>query len=108
MRICWLAAELGIPVSQGNTFLEFGDHTAVALPEVAWLEYSFQNLDHMVDEPVEIRDGVALAPYRPGHGLMLSATFRRSAAPLVASKDQLPPAPPNPRTAPRSMLAEAQ
>jgi L-alanine-DL-glutamate epimerase-like enolase superfamily enzyme len=108
MRIGWLAAELGIPVSQGNTLLEFGVHTAVALPEVAWIEYSFQNLDHMVQEPVEIADGVAIAPDRPGHGLMLSESFRRSAAPRVTAKDELPPAPYNPRTEPRIMAAQAQ
>ena len=34
MRIGWLAAELGVPVSLGNTFLEVGVHMAVALPEV--------------------------------------------------------------------------
>ena len=34
MRIGWLAAELGIPVSLGNTFLEMGVHAACALPEV--------------------------------------------------------------------------
>ena len=108
MRIGWLAAELGIPVSLGNTFLEVGVHTACALPEVEWLEYSFQNFDHLVDEPVEIRDGVAIAPHRPGHGLTLSEAFRRSAAPRVTPGDQLPPAPHNLRTAPRTMLAEAQ
>jgi L-alanine-DL-glutamate epimerase-like enolase superfamily enzyme len=47
MRIGWLAAELGIPVSLGNTFLEFGVHMACALPEVEWLEYSFQNFNHL-------------------------------------------------------------
>jgi L-alanine-DL-glutamate epimerase-like enolase superfamily enzyme len=108
MRIGWLAAELGIPVSQGNTLLEFGVHTAVALPEVAWMEYSFQNLDQMVQEPVEIADGVAIAPDRPGHGLMLSESFRRSAAPRVTAKDELPPAPYNPRMEPRIMAAQAQ
>src|SRR5882724_3344385 len=45
MRIGWLAAERAVPVTLGNTFLELGVHTAVALPEVAWLEYSFQNFD---------------------------------------------------------------
>ena len=54
MRIGWLAAELGIPVSLGNTFLEVGVHMACALPEVEWLEYSFQNFDHLVDRPIQI------------------------------------------------------
>jgi L-alanine-DL-glutamate epimerase-like enolase superfamily enzyme len=77
MRTGWLAAELGIPVSLGNTFLEFGVHMACALPEVEWLEYSFQNFDHLVERPIEIRDGWAYAPDRPGHGLVLAGAARR-------------------------------
>jgi L-alanine-DL-glutamate epimerase-like enolase superfamily enzyme len=73
MRIGWLAAELGIPVSLGNTFLEIGVHMACALPEVGWLEYSFQNFDHLVVRPLQIADGWAYAPDVPGHGL----EFRR-------------------------------
>lgn len=98
MRIGWLAADLGIPVSLGNTFLEMGIHAAVALPEVEWLEYSFQNFDHLVDEPIEIRDGYAYAPKRPGHGLVLSETARAEwARPEILSPDQLGDAPGNPR-----------
>lgn len=73
MRIGWLAAELGIPVSMGNTFLEVGVHMACALPEVEWLEYSFQNFDHLVERPIQIADGWAIAPDLPGHGLSLAA-----------------------------------
>lgn len=73
MRIGWLAAEMGVPVSLGNTFLEVGVHMACALPEVEWLEYSFQNFDHLVERPIEITDGWAIAPDRPGHGLSLRA-----------------------------------
>jgi L-alanine-DL-glutamate epimerase-like enolase superfamily enzyme len=73
MHIGWLAAELGIPVSLGNTFLEIGVHMACALPEVEWLEYSFQNFDHLVEKPVAIADGWATAPDVPGHGLTLRA-----------------------------------
>lgn len=78
MRIGWLAAELGIPVTVGNTFLEIGVHTACALPEVEWLEYSFQNYGHLVEQPMEIRDGWIYAPDRPGHGLVLSEEARLS------------------------------
>lgn len=78
MRIGWLAAELGIPVSLGNTFLEVGVHMAAALPEVEWLEYSFQNFDHLIEQPIEIRDGYAFAPKRPGHGLVLSENAREN------------------------------
>lgn len=90
MRIGWLAAELGIPVSLGNTFLEVGVHMACALPEVEWLEYSFQNFEHLVDEPMEISDGWIHAPNRPGHGLVLAESARRQwARPEILSRDQL-------------------
>lgn len=96
MHIGWFAAEMAIPVNLGNTFLEIGVHAACALPEVEWLEYSFQNFDHLVDEPVEIRDGWAHAPERPGHGLVLSETARKEwARPEILARDQLGPAPKN-------------
>ena len=100
MRIGWLAAELGIPVSLGNTFLEVGVHAACALPEVEWLEYSFQNFDHLVEQPVEIRDGYAYAPDRPGHGLVLSESAREEwSRPHVLPRADLGNAPHNPRVA---------
>jgi L-alanine-DL-glutamate epimerase-like enolase superfamily enzyme len=76
----WLAAEYGIPVSLGNTQLEIGVHLAAALPEARWFEYSYLNHDHLVEQPVEIRDGLAIAPSRPGHGLVLSAHARDTLA----------------------------
>lgn len=98
MRIGWLAADLGVPVSLGNTFLEMGVHMAVALPEVEWLEYSFQNFDHLVDQPIEITNGWAIAPDRPGHGLVLSETARRDwARPHLLNRADLGAAPANPR-----------
>lgn len=94
MRIGWLASEMGIPVSLGNTFLEVGVHMACALPEVEWLEYSFQNFDHLVEQTVDIRDGWAYAPDRPGHGLVLSETARRDhARPSILKRSELGPAP---------------
>ena len=98
MRIGWLAADRGIPVSLGNTFLEVGIHMACALPEVQWLEYSFQNFDHLVDQPVEIRDSWAYAPDRPGHGLVLNETARRDwARPKLLPRSALGDAPFNSR-----------
>ncbi len=108
MRIGWLAAEMGIPVTLGNTFLEVGVHMACALPEVEWLEYSFQNFDHLVEQPVEIRDGRAFAPDRPGHGLVLSEAARREwSRPNVVPGDQLGPPPFNPRVGRTPRLAAA-
>lgn len=100
MRIGWLAADMGVPVTMGNTFLELGVHMAVALPEVDWLEYSFQNFDHLVETPVKIKDGYAYAPNGPGHGLVLSDAARREwARPQVLAKGALGAAPANPRLA---------
>ena len=99
MRIGWLAADMGIPVSLGNTFLEVGVHMAAALPEVEWMEYSFQNYDHLVDEPIRIENGLAYAPDRPGHGLVLSEAARASARPAMVAPDDLGPAPPLARLA---------
>ena len=60
----------------------------------SWLEYSFQNYNHLVEEPIAMRDGYAIAPDRPGHGLMLSEAARRQhACPDVKRADDLPPAP---------------
>ena len=90
MQLGWLAADMGIPVSLGNTFLEMGVHTACALPEVVWMEYSFQNYDHLVEEPILVRDGFAHVPDRPGHGLTLSASARSDwAAPTKLSPKEL-------------------
>jgi L-alanine-DL-glutamate epimerase-like enolase superfamily enzyme len=106
MRIGWLAAEMGIPVSLGNTFLEIGVHMACALPEVEWLEYSFQNFDHLVEEPMEIKDGWIHAPDRPGHGLVLSDTARQQwSRPRVVPRDEIGEPPFNPRLARDPRLA---
>lgn len=48
---------MGIPVSLGNTFVQIGTHMVTARPEVEWLEYSLQNFDHLVEPPIEIREG---------------------------------------------------
>ncbi|MFO1149568.1 MAG: mandelate racemase/muconate lactonizing enzyme family protein [Alsobacter sp.] len=94
MRAGWLAAEHGVPVSLGNTILEIGVHMAAALPEADWLEYSFQNYNHLVEEPILLKDGVAIAPDRPGHGLALSEAARREhACPQVMQPHELPPPP---------------
>lgn len=76
MRAGWLAAEYGIPISLGNTLFEIGVHMAAALPEARWLEYSFQNYNHLVEQPVVMKDGHAVAPDRPGHGFTLSHAAR--------------------------------
>lgn len=76
MRVGWLAAELGVPVALGNTTLETGVHAACALPEAQWMEYAFQNYDHLVDRPVCIENGYAYVSDRPGLGFSLSEAAR--------------------------------
>ena len=94
MRIGWLAAELGVPVTLGNTFLEVGVNLAVALPEVEWLEYSFQNFEHLVERPYAISDGFIRPHETPGHGLVLSEAARQDwSRPDLVDKDQLGAAP---------------
>ena len=72
LNAAWLASEYGIPVSLGNTSFELGIHLAAALPNVNWLEYSFLDYDHLLETPITFDDGYAIAPDRPGHGLVLS------------------------------------
>lgn len=76
LRAAWLAAEYGIPVTVGNTAGDLGVHVAAALPETTWMEYSFLDFGRIVEEPVRVENGFALAPDRPGHGLALSASGR--------------------------------
>jgi L-alanine-DL-glutamate epimerase-like enolase superfamily enzyme len=73
-----LADEFKRPVALSNMYLEQGIHAAVAAPEVAWLEYSVQAYDCLVEQPVQYEAGYAIAPERPGNGLALS-DFARSA-----------------------------
>ena len=76
LKIAWLAAEHGLPVSVGNTNFEIGVHIAAALPEAGWLEYSFLSYNHLIETPIEFRDGYAVLPDRPGHGLRLADSAR--------------------------------
>ena len=71
---------------------------ACALPEVEWLEYSFQNFDHLVEQPIEIRDGWIYAPDRPGHGLVpVGNRAPHWVRPEILPRDKLGDAPDNPR-----------
>jgi L-alanine-DL-glutamate epimerase-like enolase superfamily enzyme len=75
-----LAALHGIPVSVGNSLGDVCVHVAAALPELTWMEWSFLGYEHLVEEPIGVRNGVALAPDRPGHGLSISERARREYA----------------------------
>jgi len=77
MRAGWLASEHNVEVTLGNSFLEVGLNMALALPGVRWLEYSFQNFDHLVEETFEVRDGMMFGSDVPGHGLRLNRASRQ-------------------------------
>jgi L-alanine-DL-glutamate epimerase-like enolase superfamily enzyme len=101
MRIGWLAADMGAKVTMGNTFLEVGVNMALALPGVDWLEYSFQNFEHLVEQPYEIRDGRIFAADTPGHGLVISELARRAwRRPEVLARGEHTHAPPQLRLRP--------
>ena len=78
MRLGWYAAEKNVELALGNSFLEVGVNLAVALPEVNWLEYSYQNLDHLVNKTFDIRDGYIFPSNEAGHGLTLSEEARKN------------------------------
>lgn len=94
MRAGWLAGEHNVEVTFGNSFLELGVNMALALPGVRWLEYSFQNFEHLVEEPYVIRDGLIRGHDRPGHGLRLSDAARTAhRTPEPIAEGDLPAAP---------------
>uniref|UniRef100_UPI0035CCA2A4 mandelate racemase/muconate lactonizing enzyme family protein n=1 Tax=uncultured Sphingomonas sp. TaxID=158754 RepID=UPI0035CCA2A4 len=100
MKAGWLAEEANVEVTFGNTFLEIGVNMALALPGVRWLEYSFQNFDHLVERPYAIRDGMIHGNPEPGHGLVLSEAARREhRRPTLCATDALGAAPPFERVA---------
>ncbi|WP_044558933.1 mandelate racemase/muconate lactonizing enzyme family protein [Azospirillum sp. B4] len=100
MRIGWLAAEKVVPVTLGNSFLEIGVNMALALPEVEWLEYSYQNFDHLVEESYRMEDGYIHGREVPGHGLVLSEEARRVwRRPAILDRADLGAAPPQVRLA---------
>lgn len=76
MKAGWLANESNVELTLGNSFLEVGVNMALALPDVRWLEYSFQNFDHLVEEPFVITDGLIRGKEAPGHGLKLRQEIR--------------------------------
>jgi mandelate racemase len=67
LRAAALAEAAGLPASS-HTFPEFSVHLLGVTPTCHRLEY----LDHagpLLAEPVQIKDGLALTPDRPGAGL---------------------------------------
>jgi len=78
-----------------------GVNMALALPGVEWLEYSFQNFEHLVEQPYEICDGRIFGSEAPGHGLVISEIARRTwHRPAVLSRGEQTHVPPQMRLRP--------
>jgi len=84
LKIGWLCAEKGIPISIGNTPMEMGAHIASALPEVVYTEHSMLNWDLIIEKPYSIDEGYILLPDKPGHGLTLSQDSINDLKPTIS------------------------
>jgi L-alanine-DL-glutamate epimerase-like enolase superfamily enzyme len=49
-------------------------HLLAAVPNASYLEVHGFGLERFIAEPLQIRDGSAIAPERPGHGVELDWT----------------------------------
>ena len=68
MKVARLAEAHGLPVmSHGAHDLHI--HCLAAAPNAAYLEWHAFGLDRFMAEPLEVLDGYATAPDRPGHGI---------------------------------------
>lgn len=68
VRIAKLVEALGLPVtSQGAHY--FTVHSLAAAPDASYLEAHRFGLDSFIEHPMELKDGIALAPERPGRGV---------------------------------------
>ncbi|WP_270934100.1 enolase C-terminal domain-like protein [Falsiroseomonas oryzae] len=62
-----IAAAQGVEMSS-HLFPEVSAHLLAATPTAHWLEY-VDWADAILEQPLEIRDGQAIIPDRPGHGM---------------------------------------
>jgi mandelate racemase len=67
MQAAALAAERNIRMSS-HLYSEASAHLLAATPTAHWLEY-VDWADQFLEQPLEIRDGSAIIPDRPGSGL---------------------------------------
>ena len=67
LRTAALAEAHGIPLS-GHALPELCVHLLAATPTAHWLEY-VDIVETILQEPMQLRDGCAIAPQQPGFGL---------------------------------------
>ncbi|HYF59272.1 MAG TPA: mandelate racemase/muconate lactonizing enzyme family protein [Burkholderiaceae bacterium] len=68
MKVAALAEAFNLPVTSHGAH-DVTVHLLAAAPNRSYLEAHGFGLDRYVAEPLAIRDGVAIAPSRPGHGI---------------------------------------
>ncbi|WP_226582039.1 mandelate racemase/muconate lactonizing enzyme family protein [Acuticoccus sediminis] len=68
MKIAHLAEAFNLPVTSHGAH-DVTVHLLAALPNRSFLEVHGFGLERYIDEPLQVRDGVATAPERPGHGI---------------------------------------
>ena len=68
MKIAHLAEAFNLPVTSHGAH-DITVHLLAACPNRSYLEAHGFGLDRYIAEPLAIRDGFALAPDRPGHGI---------------------------------------
>jgi L-alanine-DL-glutamate epimerase-like enolase superfamily enzyme len=69
MKIAHLAEAFNLPVTSHGAH-DVTVHLLAACPNRAYLEAHGFGLDRYIAQPLAIRDGFALAPHRPGHGIV--------------------------------------
>ena len=67
MKVARLAEAFALPVTSHGAH-DITVHLLAACPNRSYLEAHGFGLDRYIDHPIEIRDGVAIAPERPGIG----------------------------------------
>ena len=68
MKIAHLAESFNLPVTSHGVH-DLTVHLLASLPNRSYLEVHGFGLDRYIREPVQLRDGNAIAPDRPGHGV---------------------------------------
>ncbi len=68
MKICHLAESFNLPVTSHGAH-DLTVHLLAAVPNASYLECHGFGLERYLGEPLVLRDGKAIAPDRPGHGL---------------------------------------
>jgi L-alanine-DL-glutamate epimerase-like enolase superfamily enzyme len=68
LKIAHLAEAFNLPVTSHGAH-DVTVHLLAAVPNGTFLEAHGFGLDTFIAEPLRIREGLALAPDRPGHGI---------------------------------------